>query len=598
MLAAPAGAAPPVLGERAADGRVAVPQGTAWAVTGRARENARVDELRVAVTRSSRARAVVAGLYGGRRGRLLAAGRVAVRPRTGGWMRVPLQATAVHAGRRYRIAVLPRGGRLVARAASRSCRAAVGDRRRSLARRWRTARRSRRCGPAMFLMAADAAAPTPTEGPAQGDSASEVDAGRSSPAPAGPPPSDPLPAGTTLRPPAAPVVAASRTAPLIRYGRHYPGGAYVNEGWGGGASMVLAMAAYAGDASADARLLAQIRDTVAGGHEPAANGGYPAQHERWVTGMLAVARHTPRVWKRLSPAERRRADLVMTGALVASAFTTSDGNPYLLAGSQQYTLDGDANVNRDWNPNMREGMVGMAVVGAAYFGGGAAAQAVVDGWSHTPFLAALRDAGLTNMADTFAWKEEHPASPAPAPAQLEAAVHGYRYYGLGLDQPMAIFRRLTEDTYAKHVNCGLNGGAGIATSQGAAGLLTTGCDALPRKGAAGMLKEFDVIDGNGPRSSAHYSYDGYRGNLTNHLVMLAGGLWQPGADADAIVARLRVGVPDLWYKLDRGYRGYAKGSIQPIPGVSDYVMRSDNPNFAFPFARSLWEDVVRPYHDG
>ena len=49
----------------------------------------------------------------------------------------------------------------------------------------------------------------------------------------------------------------------------------------------------------------------------------------------------------------------MRGALVASAFTTADDNPYVKAGTQQCTLDGDSDVNRDWNPNYREGVIGM-----------------------------------------------------------------------------------------------------------------------------------------------------------------------------------------------------------------------------------------------
>jgi hypothetical protein len=64
------------------------------------------------------------------------------------------------------------------------------------------------------------------------------------------------------------------------------------------------------------------------------------------------------------------------------------------------------------------------------------------------------------------------------------------------------------------------------------------------------------------------------------------------------VGRLRVGLPDLWYKLDRGYRDYSKGGPMWIPDGADgeRVFRSDNPNFAFSYSRSLWTDVIGPYH--
>ena len=155
---------------------------------------------------------------------------------------------------------------------------------------------------------------------------------------------------------------------------------------------------------------------------------------------------------------------------------------------------------------------------------------------------------------------------------------------------MEILWRLTSDTYGEHVNCGLNGGAGVS----GAGIIDSGCAGLPNKGALGMLKEFDSGDGGGPRSSGLYSYDGYRVNLTNEYALLAGGIWQPGARAADVLARQRIGVPDLWYKLDHGYRDYSKGGPMSIPDGGN-IFRSDNPNFAFAYARSLWADVIRPY---
>jgi len=374
---------------------------------------------------------------------------------------------------------------------------------------------------------------------------------------------------------AAPVVAASRlptppaacvdaaiALPLTRYHRHIKGGAHTNmAGSGGGAPFVLALAAYAGDTRADARLLEQMRYTLTGGNEITANGGYPAQHERNVTAMFALARRTPRVWSRLTPVEVERADLLMTAALVASAFTTSDRNPYVLAKTQQYALDGDANLNRDWNPNYREGMVGMLLVAPVYFGGTGRVNAILKEYNHAAFVRRLERSGLPNLRETFAWKAEHPESNAPTGEMIEQAVRDYRYKGVPATDVMKIYALLTADTYGKTVFCGLNNGAGIALPDGSrAGMLVSGCETLPNKGKPGMLKELDSNDAGGPRSSVLYAYDGFRVNLINHLTLVAGGLWESGsAEAEKSLALLRVGIPDLWYRLDHGYRNYAKG---------------------------------------
>jgi hypothetical protein len=546
-----------------------------------ARADATITGIRVLVARGSRAHRLSVALYSSRRGKPARRLAVGSRARLAAGSRnvVALPPRRVLAGRRYWLAVLARGGTLRSKRPQGRCHA-VARRGRRLPKRWRGGVRAA-CGVTLVARTRSATPPGAPPGPGPGGGLPAPTAG--------------LPPGAALRAPGRAAVDAAIAAPFIRHGRRFTGGADTNEGFGGGSPMVLAAAAYAGDASADSRLLAQIRDTIAGGNEPVANGGYPAQHERWVTGMFAVVRHTPRIWERLSDSERLRIDLLIRGALIASAFTTSDSNPYLVAGTQQYTLDGEDNVNRDWNPNWREGMVGMMLVGSAYFGGGAGAHAVLESYQPASFLAELRAAGFTNMAETFAWKAENPGSDAPDPAAIAAAVRGYRYYGFSLTQPMEILWKLTEDTFQKRVNCGLNGGAGVNSSQGPAGLIVTDCAGLPNQGALGMLKEFDTTDGGGKRSSAWYAYDSYRVNLVNQHVMLSGGLWQPGDRANAVVARLGVGSTDLWYKLAKGYREYAKGDAMSVPG-GGYVFRDDNADFAFPFARALWVDVIRPYH--
>jgi hypothetical protein len=387
-------------------------------------------------------------------------------------------------------------------------------------------------------------------------------------------------------PPVPPkTIEAAIALPLIRFSRTMKGGAHTDGAWSGGGSIVLAVAAWQGNAAADKRLLEQTRFNLKGENSISANGGYPCQHERHVTGMYALMKMTPRVWNQLSADEQAKVDLVMKAALVASGFTTSDAVNG--RGSKAVALDGDNNLNRGWNPNYQEGMIGEMIVGTVYFGGGAAAQKVLDTYDHDAFVAQLKAAGLTNTYETFTWKQAHPESEAPDGKAITAGIKNYRYLGHDLGDPMEIYYLLTKNTYGAKVNAGLNGGAG----KDGAGMIASGADTLPNKGKDGMLLEFDSKDAGGPRSSITYAYDGFRPNLTNHVVLLAGGYWKPSAKADECLARMSAGITDLFYKLEHGYKDYSKGH------ASTSVFDIHQKGWSFPVSRSLWEDVIKPYHE-
>lgn len=391
-----------------------------------------------------------------------------------------------------------------------------------------------------------------------------------------------------LASPSQAAVDAAIASPFIRFNRTISGGAHTNGAWNGGASIALAVASYAGNTTADVRLLQQIRYTLTAGNEPTANGGYPSQHEKHVTGMFVIARNTPRIWNQLGAAEKARIDLIMKATFIASAFTTSDNNPYVKAGTQQYALDGDSNLNRGWNPNYREGMIGGILVGMAYFGGPVAADAILANYNHSPFVAELNANSLPNAYETFNWKAANPASAAPSGSMIESAVRSYRFFGLALADHLKIYQSLANDTYQGAVNAGLNGGAGI----NGAGRIVSGADTLPNKGVQGMLKEFASVDANGPRSSLIYAFDGYRPHMTNQLSLIVGGYWPKGdAIVTGAVTRMDIGNTDLWYKAEKGYIGYAKGQSQ---GLADYATHGGS--YGFVYNRSLWDDVLKPYH--
>ena len=378
----------------------------------------------------------------------------------------------------------------------------------------------------------------------------------------------------------------------MRYHRDLPGGAYTNAGNTGGHPYVLAFAARAGDTSVDARLLEQIRHILTGGNDIAANGGYPSQHELQVTGVLSVAKRIPRIWNRLTGEERARADATMTASLIANAFTTSDQNPYLLAGTRQHTLDGDSNVGRDYNPNYREGMAGSVLVAAAYFGVANARERLAH-YDHEEFVAELAARGLSNAYTTFTWRATHPGSPAPTGEQIERAVRDWTLRGVGLDDPMRIYADLTAHTYGLTdgtvIECGYDGGRGVPDQDapgGVAGVIDQGCDGLPHAGQSGQLLEFLQRR----RRGAQLRRVRVR-RLQAQPVHPAGADRRrhlgPGRGASADPRRGQARVEDLWYKLERGYREYSSGRFQG-------VLRIDDPEFGFAFLRSLWEDVYLP----
>jgi hypothetical protein len=105
-----------------------------------------------------------------------------------------------------------------------------------------------------------------------------------------------------------------------------------------------------------------------------------------------------------------------------------------------------------------------------------------------------------------------------------------------------------------------------------------------------MLKEFASMDGGGPRSCAVYAYDGFRPNLTNQIVLIAGGYWDSGERGQKCLKLLEVGIEDLFYKLEKGYISYSKGK------GSKKAFTIKNPHWDFALTRSLWYDVVQPYH--
>jgi hypothetical protein len=405
------------------------------------------------------------------------------------------------------------------------------------------------------------------------------------------PPGETREEGLAVLTPASPpqaTVDQAIAAPLGWFGINSSGVRYCSSC--SGQSIILAVASFKGNTSTDARLLQQIRYIIGGNRDPFGNGGYMAQHERMMTGMLALAKRTPRVWGQLSATEIQKIDLVMKATLVGSAYTTADVN--YLNGAVPTGIDGDTNLNRDWNPNYREGMVGAMIVSTLYLGGRTATETFLNGYNHTAFVTQLQGAGLTHLAAVFNTYATNPSSGAPAPATVQNAIRNYRYKGLTLDQLFDIYVLLANDTFSGTVDCGLNNGTGVLLPDGQhSGYLLDGCAVLPNKGMVGQLKEFRSNDALGQRSATFYAYDGLKPHLINHVVLMAYGAISTGTTTTAVVNRIAVGAKDLFFKVGRGYRNYAKGKDYGV-----YQLPSTGIGDGFEYNRPLWENVIAPAH--
>lgn len=388
----------------------------------------------------------------------------------------------------------------------------------------------------------------------------------------------------TLPAPSTAVVSDALAAPLSSYHRN----ASTGDIWCtpcDGAPVLLAAAAYAGDTSVDARLLQQMRELLKSGNDPFGTGGYSANDEKNATVMYAIAKLVPRIWNQLSAAEVHKIDLIMEATLVSDVYLTADKTN---ANGTPTAFDGDTNLNRDWNPNYREGMIGAVLVGTEYFGGQQATEALLQSYDHAAFTAELGANGLKNLYWTFDTYQRNPSAGAPHPQTVEQAIQGYAMHGMNLGQLLDLYVYLADDTFSAHVACGLNNGAGILVNGVYAGRITAGCSGLPNLGALGMEKEFDSVDAEGQRSSAGYARLGLRADLFNQLALVVYGGWKDTTQSTQALAQVNVGVKDFFYKAQKGYEGYSH--------AQDEGLFKCGSNMDCLVNQAIWTEILSPLH--
>ncbi|MFB7740308.1 hypothetical protein ACFC08_39640 [Streptomyces sp. NPDC056112] len=325
------------------------------------------------------------------------------------------------------------------------------------------------------------------------------------------------------------------------------------------------------------RLVDQVHNLVAGGHEPDANGGLEGWSHNAVAQGLALVHATPSVWAHLNHTDQDRVGLLMRSLAIAANWSFNDPNNFYTA------LDQVGNFQKTYNANYREGYVGVAIAADLYFGPDQLNKVFAD-FSYDAYVRRLTDAGFTSILATWekTGKDAMENGAADCCGGNGVGVRKpFVYQDVPLNDPVGIFEKLADFTYDHQVSSSVgNGKAYIADG-------TTS----PYEGQSGMLHEFDSSDSKGLRSDALYSYEGWMNSVTTRATMTVLGAWGQGPSQTAAVeALMRVGSGDLIYKMEHGYQGYANGAPQ---FVSETAPASNGPSIkGWFFDKAVWQTLL------
>lgn len=354
-------------------------------------------------------------------------------------------------------------------------------------------------------------------------------------------------------------ISFAKSSQLAWFGPGLSGGAHT---WVfNGAEVIKGLAAYCGDKRLDAELLLQIRALLNPSKGPTATGGYQDQKQLGVALMFFLVKCTPRIWNALSESEHSLIDLTMEAFMYSSVFTTKDEVASSLG------MNGDTNLHRDWNPNYQNGMVGMVIISALYWGF-SDFESKLATFTDSEFIGRLRANKMTNLLTTY----ENPERPNSFTIQsgLRKSVKGavYRFHGITERSVLELFNYIARRTFSATISCGLNNGAGI----NGFGRIVKQCDSLPDVGYPGMILEFDGWDAEGKRSSASYSWDAwYPLNYVRAALQTQGWLnpsvIKKSATLNSTMMQYWRGTRDLWFKISPdtggGYKDYEHGAGGP-----------------------------------
>ena len=276
----------------------------------------------------------------------------------------------------------------------------------------------------------------------------------------------------------------------------------------------------------DSALLAQVRNLIAGGNEPDADGGLEGWSHAPVAEGLLLLKNGP-AWAELSSAEQNKVTLLEAAMGYAGNYTYTDASNFSSG------ICGFGNFSKTNNPNYEDGYVDVEAAAIQFFGP-STWNGMLTGFDDATVASQLNSAGLTNAGGCFA---------KVGSGANSAIKKAFVFKGHNTGDLMGIWSQLAADTFDKTVTSS-NGPAHIADN-------TTS----PEQGKLGMGHEFASTDSSGLRSSALYTFEGWMNVTGNRVAMSALGNFTCTAATSA--AQYNVGSLDLIYKLHHGYISYA-----------------------------------------
>lgn len=332
---------------------------------------------------------------------------------------------------------------------------------------------------------------------------------------------------------------------------------------------------------------------------PSAMGGIRGQRDLNFALCAAYGQNTPAVWNALGAATKTRITRAIEGLLASWVWHISDTNPNVAANANEFSLRGDNNWGRGFNPNFTMSYY-VGPQACVAFLGLAQANAFLAGFNRANFAAAIAAAnGNGGMAQMLATFNQDWAN-GPTAAQLKVALtkgaNPVQIFGLTLAQPTQLLTRaLTNVMWTKAVKPGLTlaanakvptgfpkptaGAVGIfepaakLNAKGSVGrgrfvgkIRAGGVAGLPNPGQLGMARELDSTDGGingsggGPRSSVNYVGEGAWQAIVGTVALVDFGLIDAGNAAfKAALRQQQVGCIDWSWRLKWGHDDFSKG---------------------------------------
>jgi hypothetical protein len=305
-----------------------------------------------------------------------------------------------------------------------------------------------------------------------------------------------------------------------------------------------------------AKVVEQLRYVISGGKEPCCRGVIAGWADNPLAQSIALAKYTKTVWGKLSSAERKKLDLLMSCLAIAGNYSHNSQNHIAKGLYQTFPWA------KGWNPNHVEGYVGVMIAAYIYFGGAEPVNTIFKNFSYDEYMKKLDENGFTNIKSCWEASgkklmEEGGTDKGGGTTKgvkMPFVYSSLSGYGELQYDPWFLFRDLAMRMYKHKVQ---------STSCDGEAYIIDGTK-TPYEGKDGMCYEFITVDASGCRSSASYCFEGWWNDVLTGATMQSFGLIPKGPEKQELVSRRTVGSEDLIYKLQHGYRGHQNGKSSNV----------------------------------